>query len=66
MKVSELIDLLKDYPQDAQVKILSDIDGQPSRNGLDSCNYYATFRYYNMNKDHIDFYKERNIVQLGG
>ena len=56
MKVSELIDKLKNLPQDAQVKILTDSDG------LDSTN----FRYCNMDEDHIHFDAKRNLVQLGG
>jgi hypothetical protein len=60
MKVSELIDKLKNLPQDAQVNILADNDGP------DSCNLYSNFRYCNMDEDHIHFDAKRNLVQLGG
>lgn len=59
MKVSELIDKLKNLPQDAQVKILADSDG------IDSTNFHANFRYCDMDEDHIHFDTKRNLVQLG-
>jgi hypothetical protein len=60
MKVSELIDKLKNLPQDAQVNILADNDGP------DSHNLYSNFQYCNMDEDHIHFDAKRNLVQLGG
>jgi hypothetical protein len=58
MKVSELIEKLKDLPQDAEVKILGE--------DIEYSDFYTKINYFKMDEDHIHFYKQTNIVELGG
>lgn len=55
MKVSELIEKLKDLPQDAEVKLMCDI-------GVYADSYYAMVK---MNNNHIDYKPKKNEVELG-
>jgi hypothetical protein len=58
MILSELIDKLKELPQDAQVKILAE--------NTEYSDFYTSIKYFNMDDDHIHFDKQKNILQLGG
>lgn len=60
MILSELLDKLKELPQDAQVKILGEILN------TEHSDFYTSIRYYNMDDDHIHFDKQKNILELGG
>ena len=58
MKVSELIDKLKNLPQDAEVKILGE--------NTEYSDFYTSINYFKMDEDHIHFCKQENIGELGG
>ena len=58
MKVSELIEKLKELPQDANVEILYE--------SVNPDEYYSRAKYCNMDEYNIYFNTFQNIVQLGG